>query len=460
MKMPHGIFILRTTRFSTPRRYVGAALLWRGNSRPIACLVSLDNGDFLVSLGIGLKAKQFAFNAPTPFPNFRIPHPDISGWLSAEICKVHNFYLYLNHMDIDIVKKETEERIREIDKELGRHEIISDMRKMGILGKESTRLKELLSKIEKYKRLENDIIGAKGLVDSGDEEIKKMANEELANLENEKKSLEREITISSIPPDPNDEKSAIIEIRAGTGGDEAELFASDLFRMYSRYAERKGYKTEVENTSRSTLGGIKEIIFEIKGRVAYGNLKFEGGVHRVQRIPSTEKSGRIHTSAATVAVFPEAEARDIEIKSDDLKIDTYRSSGHGGQSVNTTDSAVRITHLPTGTVVACQDERSQLKNKEKAMKILRSRVLAKQQEDEAKAKGEVRKLMVGSGDRSEKIRTYNFPQDRVTDHRIHLTLHNIVKIMDGDLEKLISALKNEAEKEKANENQASSNLGS
>lgn len=370
------------------------------------------------------------------------------------------YIVYFIQMGTNKLKKETEERIREIDSELGKPEVISDARKMGVLGKESTRLKETLGKIERLRRIEKDIEGAKGLAESDDEEIKKMVSDELANLETEKKTLGQEIRLASIPPDPNDDKSAIIEIRAGTGGDEAELFASDLFRMYSRYAERKGYKMEVQNTSRSSLGGIKEIIGEIKGRGAYGELKFEGGVHRVQRIPSTEKSGRIHTSAATVAVFPEAEARDIEIKSEDLKIDTYRSSGHGGQSVNTTDSAVRITHLPTGTVVACQDERSQLKNKEKAMKILRSRVLAKQQEDEAKAKGEVRKLMVGSGDRSEKIRTYNFPQDRVTDHRIHLTLHNIVKIMDGDLEKLISALKSEAEKEKANENQGSSNLGS
>lgn len=344
-------------------------------------------------------------------------------------------------MDINKIKKETGERIREIDKELGRAEVVSDVKKMGMLGKESTRLKELLSKIENYKKLESDIVGAQGLTATNDDEIKKMAEEELAHLETEKKSLRAEIRLISIPPNPNDEKNVIIEIRAGTGGDEAELFASDLFRMYSRYAEKKGYKTEIENTSRSSLGGIKEIIFEISGRAVYGELKFEGGVHRVQRIPSTEKSGRIHTSAATVAVFPEAEARDLEIRNEDLKIDTYRSSGHGGQSVNTTDSAVRITHLPTGTVVACQDERSQLKNKDKAMKILRSRILARQQEDEAAAKGETRRLMVGSGDRSEKIRTYNFPQDRVTDHRIHLTIHNIAKIMDGDLDKLINALK-------------------
>lgn len=344
-------------------------------------------------------------------------------------------------MDIEKIKKGTEARIREIDNELGRSEIVSDARKMGLLGKESTRLKELLTKIEKYKKLENDIIGAKGLLDAKDEEIKKMAQVEVENTEREKEELEKEIKIMSIPPDPNDDKNAIIEIRAGTGGDEAELFASDLFRMYSRYAERKGYKIEIENTNRSSLGGIKEIIAEIKGRSVYDDLKYEGGVHRVQRIPTTEKSGRIHTSAATVAVFPEAEPRDITIKPEDLKIDTYRSSGHGGQSVNTTDSAVRITHLPTGTVVACQDERSQLKNKDKAMKILRSRILAKQQEDEARAKGETRRLMVGSGDRSEKIRTYNFPQDRVTDHRIHLTLHNISGIMDGNLDKLISALK-------------------
>lgn len=344
-------------------------------------------------------------------------------------------------MDIEKVKLETEKRIREIDSELGKPKVISDTRKMGLLGKESTRLKELLAKIEKLKKINNDIVGAEGLYNNNEEELKQMAAEELSRLKKEKDGLLKEIKITSIPPDPNNEKSAIIEIRAGTGGDEAELFAGDLFRMYSRFAERKGYKMEVQNTSRSSIGGIKEIIGEIKGRGAYGDLKFEGGVHRVQRIPTTEKSGRIHTSAATVAVFPEAEARDIEIKTDDLKIDTYRSSGHGGQSVNTTDSAVRITHLPTGTVVACQDERSQLKNKEKTMKILRSRILAKQEEDEARAKGDVRKLMVGSGDRSEKIRTYNFPQDRVTDHRIHLTLHNISGILDGNLDKLISALK-------------------
>jgi peptide chain release factor 1 len=363
-------------------------------------------------------------------------------------------------MDINKTKKETEERIREIDKELGRPEVISDARKMGMLGKESTKLKEVLGKSERLKKVEKDIASAKALAETDEEELKKMADEELTNLKKEKESLEKEIKIMSIPPEPNDDKNAIIEIRSGTGGDEAELFASDLFRMYSRFAERKGYKMEVENVSRSSIGGTKEIIGEIKGRGAYGDLKYEGGVHRVQRIPTTEKSGRIHTSAATVAVFPEAEPQDIVIKSEDLKIDTYRSSGHGGQSVNTTDSAVRITHLPTGTVVACQDERSQIKNKDKAMKILRSRILAKQQEDEARAKGETRRLMVGSGDRSEKIRTYNFPQDRVTDHRIHLTLHNIAKIMDGDLDKLITALKTEAEKEKANENQSSSDLGS
>ena len=347
-------------------------------------------------------------------------------------------------MDLEKIKKETEKRIREIDTELGRAEIVSDGQKMGTLGKESTRLKEILTKISRLQKIDNDLVGAQGLAETGEDEIKQMAAEEISRLNQEKNDLEKEIKTLSVPPDPNDDKNAILEIRAGTGGDEAELFAADLFRMYARFAERKNYKVEIENTSRSSIGGLKEIIFEIKGRGVFGELKFEGGVHRVQRIPSTEKSGRIHTSAATVAVFPEAEARDINIRPEDLKIDTYRASGHGGQSVNTTDSAVRITHLPTATIVACQDERSQMKNKDKAMKILRSRVLAKQQEDEARAKGEVRKLMVGSGDRSEKIRTYNFPQDRVTDHRIHLTLHNIVKIMDGDLDKLINTLKSKA----------------
>ncbi len=247
----------------------------------------------------------------------------------------------------------------------------------------------------------------------------------------------------------SDEKNVVLEVRAGTGGDEAALFAASLFRMYAKYAEMNTWRVEVLGQHPTGVGGFKEIIALIEGKGVYRRLKYESGVHRVQRVPITESQGRIHTSTVTVAVLPEAEEVEVEIDPKDLKIDVYRSSGPGGQHVNTTDSAVRITHIPTGTVVACQDERSQLKNKEKAMKILRSRILAKQQEDETKAKGKVRKLMVGSGDRSEKIRTYNFSQDRVTDHRIHLTLHNIVKIMDGDLDKLISALKNEASKQES-----------
>jgi len=354
-------------------------------------------------------------------------------------------------MDIAKIKKELEKSLKEIELKLGKPGEVFDAKKMGELGREQMRLKGIVQKIDSLERVEADIKETEELIQSEeDKEMVKIAEEEFKNLKKEKEELNKIIKSELIPPDLNDEKNAIIEIRAGTGGDEAELFAADLFRMYSRFAENNGLKTEIQSSNRTPIGGIKEIIFEVKGRGAYGYLKFEGGVHRVQRIPETEKSGRIHTSAATVAVFPEAEESDIEIKSEDLRIDTFRASGHGGQSVNTTDSAVRITHLPTGTVVACQDERSQIKNKDKAMKILRSRILAKQQEDEKKSKGETRRLMVGSGDRSEKIRTYNFPQDRVTDHRIHLTLHNLPRIMDGEMDQLIEALKEEENKYKEN----------
>jgi peptide chain release factor 1 len=257
--------------------------------------------------------------------------------------------------------------------------------------------------------------------------------------------LEKEINDELTPADPMDKKNIIIEIRAGTGGDEAALFAADLFRMYSRFAESQGWKTKILDANQIGIGGFKEIIFEISGKDVYKSLKYESGVHRVQRVPETEKSGRVHTSAATVAVLPEAEEIDIEIKSEDLRIDVFRSGGHGGQSVNTTDSAVRITHLPTNTVVSCQDEKSQLKNKAKALQILRSRLLAAEQERAAKERGDERKSQIGSGDRSEKIRTYNFPQDRVTDHRIKQNFSQIESIMDGNIDQIIKSLK-EADK--------------
>jgi peptide chain release factor 1 len=267
-----------------------------------------------------------------------------------------------------------------------------------------------------------------------------MAEEELENLEARKESLEREIKILLLPRDPNDEKNVIMEIRAGTGGEEAALFGADLLKMYLRYAERMGWKTEFLSSNITDLGGVKEVVVSIQGKGAYSRLKFESGVHRVQRVPETESGGRIHTSAATVAVLPEAEEVDVEIKPEDIRIDVFCSSGPGGQSVNTTQSAVRITHLPTGIVVSCQDEKSQHKNKDKALKVLRARLLDKAQREQQDKMASTRKSMVGSGDRSERIRTYNFPQNRVTDHRINLTLYKLEQFLEGDIDEMIEAL--------------------
>jgi len=284
-----------------------------------------------------------------------------------------------------------------------------------------------------------------------DESMKEFIVEEISETENKIKKTKDILQTLLIPKDPNDEKNVILEIRAGTGGDEAALFAGDLFRMYSRYAEKMNWKVSVMSSNVTGIEGIKEMIAKIEGENVYKYLKYESGVHRVQRVPETESQGRIHTSAATVAVMPEAEEVDIEIAPNDIRIDVYRSSGPGGQSVNTTDSAVRITHIPTGMVVSCQDEKSQLKNKDKAMSILRSRLLAQKQEEEAKKRSDLRKSQIGSGDRSEKIRTYNYPQDRVTDHRINFTTHNLPEIMNGKLDDIILALQ-KASQEKALEN--------
>ncbi|MCL0067466.1 peptide chain release factor 1, partial [Peptococcaceae bacterium] len=269
---------------------------------------------------------------------------------------------------------------------------------------------------------------------------KEMIEEEIDNLKAKKQDLEQKLKILLLPKDPNDEKNVIVEIRAGTGGEEAALFAADLFRMYVRCAESKGWKVDVINTHYTGMDGIKEVVFMIEGKGAYSMLKFEGGVHRVQRVPQTESSGRIHTSAATVAVMPEAEEVEMDINPNDIRIDLFCSTGPGGQSVNTTQSAVRIVHLPTGIVVSCQDEKSQHKNKEKAMKVLRARLLEKAQREQHEKIASARRSMVGSGDRSERIRTYNFPQNRVTDHRIGLTLHRLNEILEGDLQELIDAL--------------------
>lgn len=338
---------------------------------------------------------------------------------------------------LESIKKEFED----LNEKLADPAIGKDPKKLQKISRRRAELARIISISERLDILEKRLTESKELAESeSDNELKQMAKSEVAKLESEKDTLEKELKVSFIPSDPNDEKDIILEIRAGTGGAEAELFAADLFRMYSRYAQQKGWKVDVLNSSRTGIGGIKEIIASISGTEPYHFLKYESGVHRVQRVPKTEKSGRTHTSAATCAVLPEAEKTDIEINQKDLRIDVFRSSGPGGQSVNTTDSAVRITHLPTHTVVSCQDEKSQLKNRQKAMKILRARLLEKKEEEERAKRGQARKMQVGSGDRSEKIRTYNFPQDRVTDHRIKLTLKNLSEILDGNLDKIISKL--------------------
>lgn len=298
--------------------------------------------------------------------------------------------------------------------------------------------KEIVIKIETVEKIKKKIQETEELV--GDAELGELAKGELKDLEKKLTQAQAELEEELMPKDPNDEKAAIMEIRAGAGGDEASLFAGELYKMYVAFAERKHLKTELISQNENEAGGMKEVIFRVSGENAYGMLKFEGGVHRVQRVPVTESQGRVHTSTATVAVLPEAEEADIEIKAEDLRIDIYRSGGHGGQSVNTTDSAVRITHLPTGIVVAMQDERSQRQNRERAMMILRSRLIERQKEEAQKNASTARKSLIGTGDRSEKIRTYNFPQDRITDHRIHYSRSNVAAAMNGEIEDLVNEL--------------------
>jgi peptide chain release factor 1 len=334
-----------------------------------------------------------------------------------------------------------EARYEELTHALASPEVINDSTKYQKTAKAHSELTDVVEKYREYKDLRRGIAESKAvLADEKDPEMRAYAQEELDNLEIRMHKTEEELKILLLPKDPNDEKDVILEIRAGTGGDEATLFAAEMFRMYTRYAETQGWKVEVLNTSESGVGGLKEVIAMIQGDRVYSHMKYESGVHRVQRVPETEQQGRVHTSAVTVAVLPEAEDVDIKIEPKDLRIDTFCSSGPGGQSVNTTYSAVRITHIPTNTVVSCQDEKSQIKNRDKAMRVLRSRLYEMEMQKQQEALAKERKTMVGSGDRSEKIRTYNFPQNRVTDHRIGLTIHQLSDVMDGKLRPLIEAL--------------------
>ncbi|WKV10379.1 peptide chain release factor 1 [Thermoanaerobacterium sp. CMT5567-10] len=335
--------------------------------------------------------------------------------------------------------KTIENRYVELSQKLSDPEVMKDMDEWKKMAKEHASIEEIVQKYREYKKVLDDIKSTKEIIEM-DDDLKDMAQEELKSLEEKENKLLNEIKLLLLPKDPNDEKDVIMEIRAGAGGEEAALFAYDLFRMYTMYAEKKHWKYEIMSSNATELGGFKEVIFSIAGKGAYSRLKFESGVHRVQRIPTTEAGGRIHTSTATVAVLPEVEDVDVEINPNDIKIDVFRSGGHGGQSVNTTDSAVRLTHIPTGIVISCQDERSQLQNRERAMKILRAKLYEMAREEKEREISMTRKLQVGTGDRSERIRTYNFPQGRVTDHRIGLTLYKLQMVLDGDLDEIIDAL--------------------
>ena len=341
--------------------------------------------------------------------------------------------------------EDVKQKYQELEKKLLDPETAKDQKTMIKISQEHANLRRALAMILELEKININISQNKDIINQENEaELRNMAQDELAGLERRAAELSTEIEEELHPANPNDKKNAILEIRAGTGGDEAALFAGDLFRMYSRYCERRGWKLELIDSSVIGIGGFKEIVFTAKGDGAYGLLKFEAGTHRVQRVPETEKQGRVHTSTATVVVLPEAEEVDIEIKASDIRIDTFCSSGPGGQSVNTTYSAIRVMHIPTGIIVSCQDQKSQHQNKEKALQVLRSRLLAKQEEERLAQESSARKDQVGAGDRSDKIRTYNFPQDRVTDHRINVSWHSITRIMDGEIEEVLNSLKQAA----------------